>query len=392
MFGFGSKNPDFLYVAVLDIASGSVGTAIYEFPIANQAAPPTVLFQNRILLTAQGTTDADTPSLRSVKEALLTSLLELNSNGLKELHVAAPGAQISQVTVSISAPWAHIVPRDISYSDDEIFTVTESLIDELKASAEDQAEHMLSESDVASSQNLRVISRQVTSITANGYALAHPGVGAETPELTISMSSCFVREDILTVVDEVIEKMFPHTELRYASFMQAFHHHLRTAQPKQANALLLDLTGEATEAALITDQTLRAVTFIPQGVHTTARYIAETEGVPVNEALTYLKNLDELIAEHSQSTSARAAVVYQQSLTQLFTRLLSTEAIPASVYVTSNEPVGGFFIHTLTQTLASIDHTKHTIRPIIEKLLPPVAGEVSPDIRLAIIAHFFHNS
>ena len=391
MFGFGTKNPDFSYVAILDIASGSVGTAIYEFAVASSNAKPKAIFQNRILLTAQATADAEQPSLRAVKEALLTSLLELNSRGITELQSIAPGAAISDVSVSVAAPWAHIVPREISYADDELFTVSEALIAELKASAEEQAEDVLNESNITQNQQLRVINRQVTSVTANGYPLRNGGVGVETPELTISMSSCFVREDILKVIDEVVEKIFPHTDVRYTSFVQAFQKHIRTVQPKNPNVFLVDITGEATEVALIAEHKLKMVTFAPNGIHTTARFIAETEEIPVNEALTYLKNLEEIILENSAKTITQAAIAYQHTLERLLGHITITETIPVNVYLLSNEPMGSFFTQTLTETLKNSDHTTHTVRKIEKKLLPVMPEEGFQDVRLAMIAHFFHN-
>lgn len=386
MFNRGKKSADVLYGAILDIGSGSVGGALVS--VDHLADEMKILFETRTPIASSKEEGYD---LRAIKEALLSVSLELGNTGLKTLSATDPAARVKTMYINISAPWAHTVSRSIEYNTDEKVKLSSELITELSKTAEGQAMEILMEDTIASTHNLSIINRATIALSANGYPIT-PSATILTDNIALTHTSSLVDSDLLKTLTEVIEPVFSDVELLPFTFMFVYYQTLSTTSPAAQNACLIDITAAATEIGVVKDGVLLRSTHMELGSHTVAEEIATACGIPISEALTYIRSADTTTIPEAVGKQIEISVIaYMKELSRLLTTVSDQLSVPEALFLHTNVRTEHFFSTVIKTTFEKVTKTTHVVHPIVKNLLKSTE-DAGQDTALLLGARFFHTT
>lgn len=281
---FGISHSSDRYGVLIDIGSGSVLTAIVHSDPNEKR--PTIIWAHREHAPLRNI-DSLEQSAKAVMTALVNSTMMLDGEGRKVLHDHNSSARLTEVQCSISAPWSYTVTKTINYNQDEPFTVTNDLIEELLETINEKIESDLKQNETIHDLGLRVVTRSTMEILANGYRVVDPEDG-KASHLTVSRASVVTQQYLDDALVEVQEKLFPKTSLHKLSFILMLFAVTRELLSKTYDLCLVDITYEATEIGIVRDGILTYCTHTPFGSFSLAREISNVTGVPLHEAFGYL--------------------------------------------------------------------------------------------------------
>ena len=130
---FSLRTPKERIGAILDIGSGSVLVAIVVSK--ESESEPSIIWSHREHAPLRNIESID-QSAKAVLTALVNALLKFDSEGRQALHAATKKSQVDVVQCCIAAPWSYTVTKNINYVQEESFTITEALVEELIDTAE----------------------------------------------------------------------------------------------------------------------------------------------------------------------------------------------------------------------------------------------------------------
>lgn len=385
MFGFGKKKST-TYAACFDVASGSVGVAI----VASEAGVPAPVFvyAERIQMQIPKGQDASA-RLNALKEAFLAAAMDLSHKGLPALAQKDASAHIDIMQVTCSAPWAHTVSRTVRLIEDTPFKITEELIEELGAKADNDSKETVGESALAASFGLTPVHHQTIHTKINGYPVSDP-VG----NTGLSFELVHLIELIATPVTELIaaiqEKVLPHTELHMHTYMSSLYQTTRMLWNDVSEATFIDISQDATEIGLMEDHILSRVTHITEG---TGTVFSDTTGNRMPRG-----HIEGLVAAYMEKTlpeADRARIkkhidAYKDRIVAVFNSLYETDYVPETIIVTSPYGVSKLLEDAVLTAFSAAIPKQGAVRDI--RIALQGGGKIpdTTDTFLAIAAFFFH--
>ncbi len=389
------------YGAIIDIGSGSVLAAIVASD-QTKAEPEVVWFKREYVPLRSDSSLKDTA--KSVMTSLLNVLMLLNKDGKHQLYEKYGRQKLTDLQVSISAPWSYTVTKSITYNKDRPFELTPDLITELQRTAHTKVEAELKENETMHNLGLTIISRSILAIIANGYNVK--SLNRQRAEnLKIVESNAVAQNYLLDNLMEVKDKILPESKPQFYSFILLFYYIVRHFHPDTSEVGLIDITYEATEIGIVRDGVLTYCTHTPVGGASLARELSACLEVPLAEALAFLKEpiLEEWLGNFSsakQAAARKAFVDYTERLRSAFGETGDTLAIPKKIYLHGNLGSEKFFqtiIKTAAEAATKSTHHIHTISDSLPLYHVQPDGEISsvrpkPDASLFISAQFFHTN
>lgn len=399
MFGLGSLRAKKRYGVIVDIGSSSVLIGIV-------GSDPTVSHPDIIWAKREHTPLTGDPSTKetakNVLSTLLTALMELDANGRSALRAVDSQATLSNLQVTVAAPWSYTVTKTIRYDRKEEFRVTRDLIDELLSSAKEKTENELRENELTEKLGLAITARMATNLTANGYELEAP-TGQTTRALSLSHSSVITQAYLRDAITDAHEKVVPNADLTTYSFMLVYYCVMRDLHPNLTDYCLVDVTFEATEIAIVRDGVLCYCTHVPFGAYSLAREVAAVTNLPLSEAYAHVTGPD-LASLREQATDKQNAELdtlfrkYEERLANLLRETGDTLSIPKQLFVHSTLMTEGFFRERIERASHAVTRNHHIVTtatlPLITATYP--ADEVEKqkkrgaDSALFVSAQFFH--
>ncbi len=395
-----SSSPDSVrYGAVVEIGSGSVLASIVKSdPTVHH---PVVLWVKREYAVHQTKND-EVQSAKGVMTALMNAILLIESEGVKALKAIEPGAKIKHMQVSISAPWSYTITKVINYSEENQFTVTNSLLGNLMEAAQKKITEELKENELASNLGLTIMTRATTDILANDYKTISP-IGQTVNTLTLTQVSAVAQGYLTDAIHELQTKVLPQVTLERYSFMLMYHCVMRDLHHQITEYCLIDVTFEATEIGIVRDGILRYCTHASYGISTIARKIALSLDIPLGEAYVFLKEPHHSNALQTLSESRRQAVdeilrEYQNAITSLFYETGDSLSIPKVLFLHGGQETEAFFMRHIEAAARAATQSLHTTHLVSEELLTEhyspaekqTVMEQAPDTALLVAAQFFH--
>lgn len=281
---FDLGQPKDRYGVVIDIGSGSVLATVVH---SNSSEPhPRIIWSHRELAPLRNI-DSLEQSAREVMTALVNVSMRLDAEGRKALFAYNPKAKMTELQCGISAPWSYTVTKTINYRQDDDFTITDDLVQELISSIQNNIESELKENETLQDLGLTVVARSTMDILANGYRIDHPH-GNQAKELKISHGNAIAQQYLIDAIDEMQEKLFMETKGIKISFILMLFHVTRELLPRMYDLCLVDITYEATEIGIVRDGVISYSTHTPYGSYSLTREIANITGAPLHEAFGYL--------------------------------------------------------------------------------------------------------
>lgn len=396
---FSRSNSGVRYGAVIDVGSGSVLVSIVRSDEAK--AHPEVIWSKRefVLLKESVTLEQ---SARNILTTLVNSILTLGNEGLKALFAAAPRAEVTHLQMSICAPWSYTISKTVSFTDDEPFTITRSLIADLTEAAKKKTVEELKENEITELLGLRIIARTTTDIIANGYRSESP-FGQEVQQLSLAHVSAVAQQDLIETLEETKTKILPKARVEKYSFMLVYFCVMRELYPSATEFCLVDVTYEATEVCIVRDGILRFSTHVPYGTYSIARELAAALGTPRADAFSLIKSAGEeesLARLPEKQRAAYDAVMsrYEAAVAELFTQTGDALSIPKTIFLHGGLSMEMFFKKHVSAAAQTATKGSHIVHEVTSELL---TKHYAPDERkrltsgaddtaLLISAQFFH--
>jgi hypothetical protein len=379
MIGFNRGRSSDGCILGIEIGSASVAMAIMSSP---HTGAPKIYWHKREFVQIGEGTDLENREKRVIN-VLINMLLALGTTGLKVLRDDYPDETVTDITVSISAPWAYTTLHYIKYTQPKLFSVTEPLIKNLSTSATERIlETILSEPTIQGSA-LTPIDLSTVGVLVNDYLITEYNGGNKTDTLTLLQSSSIADERIVTVATDNIEKILPLATLQFTSFMSALYEHVHRKFPLLKEYMLIDITSEATELGVIRDGVLAHTSHILFGSYSIARELAAVLAISHEEAHSYLQ-LDHAeiaaLPEKSRAVLSTVLAEYQAQLNELFNNTGDELLVPESLFLLCDTELTSVLANTVSTEAMAVTSSHHTIHPIT----PEVIGSPITDVAVYI--------
>ncbi len=285
MFGLSRAKSSVVYGVLYDINSESVGVAIVE---SNKSEKfPVVIFSHRVPLRIKTSTTTMKERLRSMREALFSASLIVSLDGIKALAEHNKRARVSEILLTVAAPWSITLSRKVEYKGDKELKITRSLLDDLVASAESEISEELGKQDYDKTLSFQIVERATVDVEVNEYLVETP-LGLHGKDVSLVHVTGIIPTDVIAAVREVEEKVFPDTSIHSHTFLLVLYCVIRDIFPKEKSLTLIHVTGESTEFGIVEDSTLIESISIPYGLNTIVSMLAEKAGRDTREVYSEL--------------------------------------------------------------------------------------------------------
>ena len=278
-------------MALLDIESGSVATAIAKVNHCGDDCE--IIYAKRYPINHAAAAVGQASALRAVGETLLRAGRDLADGGVRTLNQIGQPAMVADFQVSVSAPLSQVVVKNVRYQTKKPFRLNNNLLHSLRDSIADRVWRELKTDGLAGNPDLVMLDSSVISVSADGYTIDSQAPDQEVVAMELVHLSSLIGNDLMTLIEEVKERVFPASRLSVHSFMFMYYNLMSLNIPSATNACLLDVTAEATEIGVIESGVLRYVGRVPYGVHTASRSLQRQAGMPFAESLTLVRHGDD---------------------------------------------------------------------------------------------------
>lgn len=387
MFLFGNDDA-VSYGVLIDISSGSVGIAIAE---SNPESPtPAILYSERISMRITKHGAEETENIRRIKETLFSASLTLSQDGIKALHEHNPSARLSKMYVTCSTPWSYTTARNVYYEEDENFRVTDEIIDDLVKGAESEMLSEATDAEHIKGDVFEIVERATVDYTINDYAILNPRkLMGKTFGLT--HIGGLVPSEIFDSIEEIHAKFFPQTELKVHTYMFAMYCVLRDLFPAYPSLLIIDVTAETTEYALVEDSILIENTFTASGSSSFIRDTMTETGQPASD-IQSLMSTESGTTHLDSSTIAQSIDTYKKQISEMILKLQEKKIVPNTVVVTSQMPYEYFFASIILDCLETLFKNKPKVLDLKREIQKISSFGSEIDVYLMILTQFFHKS
>lgn len=385
MFSFNKEQKGGHVSVLIDIGSGSVGASLV---LEREDQLPHFLYQKRVRMRAFNN---DKDHLRSMREALLESTLELASRGVEAVRAAGIPPKVENIRIVTTAPWARTRTLVFKTHEDVPFVVTQKHLNAMLEEAEKQATLPEDELNIYKEFGLHIGHRTVVEHKLNGYRV-NSILGKEAKDITLVELVELLPEVIGEVITEAERNLFPHIPRTEHARARVISGALANLFPHTPDFLIIDASGEATEAALVHDNLLWETAFMPIGLFSLERLVAKELKTIQQEATGHFRAFGEKNGD-PQVTEVMTAVgdSYAKALEKLFSTLKASYAIPRTVFLLTSLEYLAFLQKFATRALENTLHGDFKVIPLDSKILKQAAtGAGTDEAFLPLEAFFFH--
>lgn len=386
MFNFGQQSGNTVYGALIDISSGSVGVAIVASE--KNVEIPKILFTHRTTMRITEYGAEKVEHIRRVREGLFTAALVLSQEGMNTLYTFDQHAVITKLYVTCSSPWSYTIARTVNLKNDEAIRITHSIVNDVVQSAETEILNYIHTIPNLEEKEFRVVERATVDITVNQYPVSNP-MNQKGTELGLTHISGLIPQEILDAVDEVQKKLFPKTILHTHTFMLVMYCVLRDMFPRLNSMCIIDITGEATECAVIENGLLIENVSVPMGRNTFIRNVMSATNKPTADIESHMSVAgddshlsDPFLNEEMQN--------YEQNLIALFQMILEHRTLPSDIILTAQSGYEPFFQPIVERAYKKVMHTGAKIITVRQSIVEGSEDKSIDDMYLIISSRFFH--
>ncbi len=335
-------------IAVLDIASGSVGGALVIVP--EKGLP---IFLHSIRVPIQQGDD----SLRGLVRAL-DDIVYTFTHLSPELRRAVGHGRVSEVRVVFHAPWQNTEVSTKTLEDEKPFLITNEVLAKLQGPEGKETLH----------------SHTIMSAMLNGYLVRQP-LGKKVSKATFSLLSSDMEKEVLQKIRQVIRKIAP--VYSFSSYTTILPQALTKLVPEQREYLLVTVTEEETTLTTVRQGGLTDVRTVPLGTQSFTR-AARTGG------LTTFSSTGTLI-DTTRNTRLDTAMKSAQDtwLTALKEALGKTGALPSTVFLLASPEARDFVKRVMEKDVLSslwISGNMRIVPLVAAPLSKRLVFEPSPDL------------
>ena len=392
MSAFFKRTKDTLCGVIISIKSGSVeGSIILS---SHRQKLPVVVYTSETLMPLRA--DAEPDRVRAMRRALFSVMVALAQDGMKVLYAQQKRARVDRVLVSCGAPWSNTITQRIHFEQDTPFTVTPRLVDEIILHAyKKETARTPERARTLKESGKRIVEKTIIDIALNGYHIPQP-YNKQASELDIAHLRGLIAVPVLTALADTEKHIRGLATMRMHTAPLILYCVLRDLYPHTANALIIDISGTATEVTLMQDSILYESVAAEYGVDSLVRDIASADKTILDEARGRLRSYRQNVLTQTQEKAlARAQKRYARALEPALSELVARYALPQTVFLVLAEDMTPFFTDALTDVLhAHGGHKEKTIIPLTSehtRHLTEAPAGAAVSAHLALAACFFHN-
>lgn len=376
-----------VYGVLVDVLSGSVGfSLIYSDPHEPQ---PEILYSHReyIKIVAEPSTDT---MVRALRSTLFAAALQFSQDGMAALRKDDKHARVARILLICGAPWARTSTRLIHIEEKEPFSITKEKIGALVQAADERDEEELRRSELLRELNLNLVEHAIVNTAVNGYMVPEP-YGMKGRELSLAHISGLMPKALTDAITEIEGKIIPHATRTAHTFALVLFCILRDMHPQVRNALLVDVSGEATELSIMQDEVLLETVVFPHGGHTVARDIAKELKTLPEEAMAHMNEQSAASPQNVGQAVLAAGERYTAAFSEALALLSERYIIPKHIYVITPRKTEKFFTDVLSKVTEGHRGQHGSFMLLNEELFK--GSKLSAEERDAFVnieARFFH--
>lgn len=294
---FGSNHTT---IALIDVNSSSVGGG---YASMGKDGIPRLHYATRIPIELHDR-ELGVPDMLRALHALGKKLL---TEGTPVLRKAVGTGRVDRVVASVGSPWQETKIRTEVIEKEKPFTFTKALLAEAVS-----RNGKLTEGHVASEE-------QVVAALLNGYETRNPfGKKATRAELVILSSS--LEYAVSEAIKEVLTHLYHTRDIRLSAFAPTAYTVFRDLYPHEKDFLVIHVSGEATDMALVKRGLLVDVSTVTCGLNGLVR--AARKGVPLS------------VADDANSAACKE---WLESIAGALRTFSENRALPRTVFLLADE-------------------------------------------------------
>ncbi len=270
MSGFFSfKKPYKKIGAVIDIASRSVGGALFEVVPSGEVK---LLYSVREAISFQRELKGEA-LMSAMNKSLNTVLLHLDKYGLQHLQAKRKIPHIvDRINVTISAPWHASEVKILKESFDKNTLISKSKVENMLESEELSFEKRISGADKADARSFEPVERKIIEVRLNGYPSGDP-FGKYATDLELRVFESVTSPEMLKVIRTAIERSFSVKNVAFHSFSLTAFSSIRDMFPSVDNFLIVQIDGEITDVTIVKKGIIAEMVSFPPGHNTLLRIL-----------------------------------------------------------------------------------------------------------------------
>ncbi len=392
MFNFNKSNV--IYAALLDVGSGSIGSAIIK--VDRRAAKCEIIYARRDAVPRPSAEAGSEDCLLAVKEALLRVGRKLGKEGVITLTKHNRHARLNLLQVSIASPFSKTVAKNIQHRTKGKFNLDKSLLKNLSDNIAQRVwRGLMVVEGLSRHPDWVLVDSSIIAVSAGGYAVNLDELNPiKTNTIELTHLSSLIQSDLMNTIKTVRAEAFPASRLSCHSFMFIYYNIMNLNVPGSQNACICDITDEATEIGVIERGVLRHVSFVPYGIHTAGRSLQRLIKTPFAEALTCLKDngAGRLGIDHNLITVTRE---YQALLEHELKSIRGITVVPRVLFTHTAWRAGSLPDQAAGSAFSGVILGDSVTRTVTERIIAGDATAItgkSADTALSLAAGFFHKT
>lgn len=325
---FGENKNREKVVAIFDIGSGSVGGALVRIfpPVDGVQKAPTIISQSRVDIAFQDELDFETFFVDMQKS------LYQSANDIYNAKMGAP----EEIICVLASPWFIGETRELHIEKPEPFYITSSIIDELVSTELKNLSEIYKQKYEDIEGTSVLIESKIFQSRLNGYKTEDP-IGKKAKTLDIHLFVSISPEICLTRIKNTLVKVFHHTPISFSTFLTSIYTGARERFEDNDAYFLIDIRGELTDIAIVSDDVLISTISFPMGKYGIIRAFREF-GLPVEQAKSLISlHANNMLDNKSKSNIAPTIQEVQKSWSVMFEKSLAllprTIAVPSMIFL-----------------------------------------------------------
>lgn len=281
---FSFKKDDSSVSIVLDIGNSSVSGALVYF--SGPSKNPKVLFATKRPITIMEKIHED-KLLVSMISFLKLVLEDIQKQGTKHFNFRKlKNKSVDDVICIYASPWFVGKTLTIERKEKEPVVVSHKYLRGILDSQEEKTRKILEEEDIFGS-GVEIVEKRIIEARLNGYK-THQPEEKMAKKIETSVFLGFIPKNVKNLVEKSIHSSFPHAEISHHTFLLSSYTSIHDMYASESHYLIIDVTGEVTDIARVSDGLLRDNVSFPNGKNFLIREISEEFNVPIEVGHSFL--------------------------------------------------------------------------------------------------------
>jgi cell division ATPase FtsA len=284
--------------------------------------------------------------------------MQTTSEVLKELQ-SKTKVRPNVVSYTLSSPWYVSEVRHVHQEYEKETVITKKAIDTLvKEQTDDFLKFAKKEhADYLGGEAL-ILDSEVMQVRLNGYEAKDPyRKKAHTLDVAVFVS---VAADVMQEkLEKAIRAQYPNVRIESGSYMLPYYEATRVLYPDMSSYVLLDVSGEMTDVAVVNRGVITSSAAFSVGKHNLIRTLGDKLGTTPEDAWSrFALHMSEELADTDEKRVAMALAAFSKEWIDAFAAThkekLSESVLPATVFLMADEVIADWLKRKVENGLSAV--------------------------------------